>query len=144
MHLYQQKLQVCGTMFLNFLWVGIGGSIGAMLRYGVYLFSTSLLGDAWPWGTLLANLFGCFAMGVVLGMGLHKEVELPYLLFAVGVLGALTTFSTFSAETLELALQGRPLTATFNVLGNVIGCLVSCYAGLLIAKYWAGTESLVA
>ena len=130
-------------MWLNFLCVAVGGAIGAVLRFGIFLISTQWLGQAAPWGTLFANLLGCFAIGILLGYGLHKQVDAAYLLGAVGLLGALTTFSTFSAETLMLALDDRLGWSILNVLGNVLGSLFSCYLGLQLAASWSGSNSLV-
>lgn len=130
-------------MLLNFICVAIGGAVGATFRFVIYLISTQCLGTAAPWGTLFANLCGCFAMGVLLGYGLHKQVDAAYLLFAVGLLGGLTTFSTFSAETWLLALEHRLGWSILNILANVFGGLFSCYLGLQLAASWSGSNSLV-
>jgi CrcB protein len=130
-------------MLLNFICVAIGGALGAALRFGIFLVSTHWLGNAAPWGTLFANLFGCFVIGVLVGYGMHKQVDAAYLLCAVGLLGALTTFSTFSVETLMLALDDRLGWSILNVLGNVLGSLFSCYLGLQLAAFWSGSNSLV-
>ena len=126
-------------MLVNFLWVAAGGSIGAMLRYAISLASIHWWGDAFPWGTLLANLAGCLIMGMVMGIGLHKEFETHYLLLGVGVLGALTTFSTFSAESLQLAMDGHWMASGLNILGNVAGCLLACFAGLVLSRWVVGS-----
>ncbi len=130
-------------MLLNFLCVGIGGAVGAMGRYGIFLLATQWLGYSAPLATFTANLVGCFVIGILLGYGLHKQVDTAYLLLAVGLLGAFTTFSTFSAETLLLALEGQLWVSFLNVVGNVVGCLSSCYFGLALAAYWSGSDSLL-
>lgn len=130
-------------MLLNFLCVGLGGAIGAMGRYGIFLLGTQWLGFAAPLATFLANIVGCFVIGILLGYGLHKQVDSTYLLLAVGLLGAFTTFSTFSAETLLLALEGQLWMSFLNIICNVAGCLFSCYFGLYLAAYWSGSDSLI-
>ena len=126
-------------MLSNFLFVAIGGSIGAMLRYGISLGSSSIWVGAFPWGTMVANLTGCLAMGVLMGLGIQKEFETHYLLIGVGVLGALTTYSTFSAETLQLAMDGQWAIMSFNVVGNLAGSLGACFLGLFFCRLASGS-----
>ena len=126
-------------MLLNFLWVAIGGAVGASLRYAVYLFFLEQAGNSFPWGTLIANLVGCLMMGILIGLGLQKEMGQHYLLFGVGVLGALTTFSSFSGETLQLAMDQRWWATALNILVNVAGCLLGCWMGLAGVKWCCGS-----
>jgi len=123
-------------MLVNFLWVALGGSIGAIMRYGISLGSVHLFGMSYPWGTLIANVLGCLAMGFLVGLGVHKEFETHWLLLGVGVLGSLTTFSTFSAETLQMAIDGKWGISVANALGNVVLSLLACFAGIGLARLW--------
>ena len=126
-------------MLQNFLLVAVGGSMGAMTRYAISLASVQFWGDSFPWGTFLANSVGCLAMGFIVGIGLQKDFEVWWLLIGVGVLGSLTTFSTFSAETIQMALDNRWAGAVFNACGNVFTCLVSCFVGIFLARTLAGS-----
>lgn len=126
-------------MLNNFLWVALGGSIGAMLRYGISIACVHFWGNSFPWGTFVANTIGCLAMGILVGLGLQKDFETSWLLLGVGVLGALTTFSTFSAETLQLAIDGRWLSSVWNVTANVFACLVACFAGIWLSRLAGGS-----
>ncbi|MCT8986268.1 fluoride efflux transporter CrcB [Shewanella phaeophyticola] len=114
----------------NVLLVAIGGSIGAVLRYLLSIFMIQLFGSSFPFGTLMVNLLGSFLMGVVYALGQlsHVSPEIKALV-GVGLLGALTTFSTFSNETLLLMQDGLWHKAILNVLLNVTLCLLMVYIG---------------
>ena len=114
----------------NVLFVALGGSIGAVLRYLLSIFMIQLFGSSFPFGTLLVNLLGSFFMGTVYALGQlsHISPEIKALV-GVGLLGALTTFSTFSNETLLLLQEGLWHKAILNVLLNVTLCLFMVYLG---------------
>lgn len=118
------------SVMTNVLLVALGGSIGAVLRYLLSIFMIQLFGSSFPFGTLLVNLLGSFLMGVVYALGQlsHVSPEIKALI-GVGLLGALTTFSTFSNETLLLLQEGYWYKAVLNVLLNVTLCLFMVYIG---------------
>ena len=125
-------------MISNFLFVAFGGSVGAMMRYAISLMSLHFWGDSFPWGTFVANCLGCLVMGFLVGAGIQKDFETSWLLVGVGILGALTTFSTFSAETIQMALDGFWIRCTLNVLGNVFASLGACFLGVIISRLLSG------
>lgn len=114
----------------NLLLVALGGSIGAVFRYLISIFMIQVFGSSFPFGTLLVNVLGSFLMGVIYALGQlsHISPELKALI-GVGLLGALTTFSTFSNETLLLMQDGDWLKATLNVVLNLSLCLFMVYLG---------------
>lgn len=114
----------------NILFVALGGSIGAILRYLISIFMIQVFGSSFPFGTLLVNVLGSFLMGIVYALGQlsHLSPEIKSLV-GVGLLGALTTFSTFSNETLLLMQQGLWFKSMLNVLLNVSLCLFMVYLG---------------
>ena len=114
----------------NLLLVALGGSIGAVFRYLISIFMIQVFGSSFPFGTLLVNVLGSFLMGVIYALGQmsHISPELKALI-GVGLLGALTTFSTFSNETLLLMQQGLWLKAILNVVLNLSLCLFMVYLG---------------
>ena len=114
----------------NVFLVALGGSIGAVLRYLLSIFMIQVFGSSFPFGTLLVNLLGSFLMGVVYALGQlsHISPEIKALI-GIGLLGALTTFSTFSNETLLLLQEGLWHKAILNVLLNVTLCLFMVYLG---------------
>jgi len=122
--------------------VGLGGALGAMLRVAISLWAVqrfeALVPTAALLGTLIANAVGALLIGVLFVVitekGLIAESWRP--LLVVGFLGALTTFSTFSLETVGLLQQGEWLTAMVYVLGSVIICLFLTWAGIELARWY--------
>jgi len=119
----------------NVLLVLIGGGLGAACRYGVSLAAARLYGDSFPWGTLAVNLVGCFLIGLAFSLGTEAGMLTPALrlFFVTGFLGGLTTFSTYSLESVLFARDGLFVPATLNVLANNAGSLLLALAGM-----WAG------
>ncbi|MCL1037918.1 fluoride efflux transporter CrcB [Shewanella corallii] len=114
----------------NILFVAMGGAIGAVCRYLISIFMIQVFGTGFPFGTLLVNVLGSFVMGVIYALGQvsHVSPELKAMI-GVGLLGALTTFSTFSNETLLLMQDGEWLKAGLNVVLNLTICLAVVYMG---------------
>ncbi|MBY6106148.1 fluoride efflux transporter CrcB [Ferrimonas balearica] len=114
----------------NWLAVALGGAIGASLRYGTSILALRLFGTAFPYGTLAVNCVGSFAMGALYAYGASAELSPHWkALIGVGLLGALTTFSTFSNETLLLMQEGAWLKAALNISLNLVLCLLMVYLG---------------
>jgi fluoride exporter len=119
------------------MFVAIGGAIGASLRYSATLGVTAWLGKGFPFATLLVNILGSFIMGLLFSLIEHGIVaELPWRpLIGVGILGALTTFSTFSLDTLLMLQNGEWHKAMLNIFLNVLVCLLAAWFGMqLISK----------
>ena len=116
----------------NLIAVAIGGAIGASLRYGVTLLMISLFGKSFPYATLTVNVLGSFVMGLLFSLIDHGIVaDLPWRsLFGIGLLGAFTTFSTFSMDTLLLMQQGEWQKAVLNVILNLICCIGAAWCGM--------------
>ncbi len=116
--------------------IAAGGAAGALFRYwasnGVY----HLLGRGFPYGTLAVNLLGSLAMGFLYVLLFERSTASPELRGAllIGFLGAFTTFSTFSIETLNLIEQAELLKAGLNMLLSVSACIVACWIGLAIGR----------
>jgi CrcB protein len=121
---------------MQYLAIALGGALGALLRF---LSSTGvhrLMGQSFPYGTLFVNVVGSLFMGF-LYMLLTSRMELPVVwraFFLVGLLGAFTTFSTFSMDTLQLLEKGDLLKAVLNVTGNVVICVSATWAGVMIGR----------
>jgi CrcB protein len=108
------------TVFIDCLLIGAGGFAGALCRYGIAAAGRALLKTSFPVGTLVANVLGCFLIGMLIGSGHDEKYRSVKLLFGVGFLGALTTFSTFSAETVSQANDGNSV----HAISNILSCLV--------------------
>jgi CrcB protein len=120
---------------MTFALVAAGGALGALARYAISLAALKHLGDSWPWGTLMANLLGCLALGVVTHVVARPGVNLEGLrLFAaVGLLGSLTTFSTLCFEVVVL-IQNRSISAAIAYVGaSLVGGLFLAAGGWFAA-----------
>lgn len=116
-------------MFKNILFVGMGGAVGSLLRYGISLLTASLHGTA-TLATLAVNIIGSLALGLLTascGQG-------AWMLFAtVGLCGGFTTFSTFSVQSVTLLQQGRYAAGLLYMFGTLVCCLFSTLLG-----FWLG------
>ncbi len=119
-------------LLTNYVAIALGGAIGACFRYVLSEWMLLLFGRAFPFGTLLVNILGAFAIGVLYGLLLSEQINPnPWRIFiGIGVLGAFTTFSTFSLDTLLLIQQGDIVKAALNVLLNVFLCITLTWLGL--------------
>jgi CrcB protein len=117
--------------------VFVGGGTGAACRYGVGRFVGERYGGAFPLGTFVINVTGCFALGLLATAlaATHRDVALPTALLATGFLGGYTTFSTYALEGLLLYTEGSRRLAVASLLGSVV-------AGLLAAAVGAGVARL--
>lgn len=113
-----------------------GGAVGALLRFWVSTGVYQWLGRGFPWGTLAVNVIGSFLMGFLFVLFLERMLISGELRAAVlvGLLGAFTTFSTFSIETLTLLEQADYLKALLNALASVVVCILACWAGLVLGR----------
>lgn len=102
--------------------VGAGGCIGAVIRYLVTIQSTKMISSDFPLGTLIVNVVGGFLIGMIVELSMSTDMISPNLklFLTTGIMGGLTTFSTFSLETINLISDGRYLIGTANVFLNVL------------------------
>jgi CrcB protein len=117
--------------------IAVGGAFGAVMRFLASTATYGWLGHDFPYGTLMVNLLGSLAMGFLFHMLVERlavAVEWRAVLL-VGFLGAFTTFSTFSVETLALIEEGRAVAALANAGASVLGCVGAAWLGLSIARY---------
>ncbi len=116
--------------------IAVGGAIGAVMRYWVSTGVYDLLGRGFPYGTLVVNVVGSLLMGFLYVLLLERMALSPELRAAllIGVLGAFTTFSTFSIETLNLIEQADFVKAGLNVLISVVACVGAAWIGLIIGR----------
>lgn len=120
-----------------YLVVSAGGALGANLRYLVGLWAAVWWPGVFPWGTLLINLTGSLLLSGLLTLFAvrHPEPRLLRLFLGTGLLGAYTTFSTFSAETVALAAAGQRFLAVGYVLLSVGGGYGAAWGGMAWARW---------
>ena len=117
-----------------YLFVALGGACGASLRFFISQLVLNWLGKGFPFATLMVNISGSFIMGFLYGLieqGI-LEVSVYRTLIGIGFLGAFTTFSTFSLDSLLLIQQGELLKAMVNILLNVGLCILAAALGMFI------------
>jgi len=125
---------------VQFLWIGLGGFIGANARYMLQLWAANRWGADFPYGTMLANVSGSLIIAFFLTLATGRLVVSPELrLFvAVGFLGGFTTFSSFSLETFRLIEQSGWWAAGLNFVGNTALGLIGVMVGILLAQLAQG------
>jgi fluoride exporter len=117
--------------------VALGGAIGASARYGASIAIGHLWRTPFPLATLLVNIIGSLAMGLLVGWlarALPAWQNEARLFVAVGILGGFTTFSTFSLDVVTLFQRGEMLPAFLYILASVILCVVALFVGLLLIR----------
>jgi len=122
---------------ITYLWIGIGGALGSMARYGCSRLAAEWVGEVFPWGTLFINVLGSFVIGVFATLtgpdGRIIVAPDARQFVIVGLCGGYTTFSSFSLQTLNLIRSGDILAAGLNIVGSVVLCLVAVWLGYLAA-----------
>lgn len=142
----ERRLPIESQLTMN-VWdaslVAIGGGLGALTRFAIADWTARIAGTAFPWGTLIVNVLGCLAMGAVVKMFFGLDAANPdariSILFwqraiAIGFLGGMTTFSTFSAETVAAFAAHRPWVAWGNIGLNVVLCLGAVWLGMALVS----------
>jgi CrcB protein len=120
---------------VHVFWIAVAGGIGTALRYGAGV-AAARWGGELPYGTLLVNALGSFALAVVVEalagttlLGVEAR-----LLLGVGLLGGFTTYSSFNLETLRLAQAGQLDRALLYAMATMLGCLLAGLAGLVVGR----------
>lgn len=119
---------------IKMLYVGIGGFIGSSLRYMISIYAGKLLGTHLPYGTLIVNVTGGFLIGFIMELSMTADWISPdlRLFLTTGILGGLTTFSTFSYETIALFHSGSCLRGILNACLNLFLSL----GGVMLGKFF--------
>ena len=131
---------------LSYLWIALGGALGSVARFWFSGFVARQFGETFPWGTLLVNVSGSFAIGFFFTLTspegrMFAPVGLRQF-FMIGLCGGYTTFSSFSLQTLNLAQESEWLRAGGNIVGSVALCLVAVWLGHLLATLLNTTKGV--
>lgn len=122
--------------FTLYLLIALGGAFGASFRFYISQLILNWLGKGFPFATLAVNISGSLIMGALYGLIEQGVIEVSVYrtLIGIGFLGAFTTFSTFSLDTLLLIQQGDVLKATINIVLNVCLCIFAAALGMYIVS----------
>ena len=123
-------------MTINIICVGCGGFLGAISRYIISIYTSKQFLFKIPLGTLIVNVLGGFLIGVIMELTIKNNFISPQLklFLTTGIMGGLTTFSTFSYETIVLIKEGNILLAILNILLNLILSLLGVVLGNIVIK----------
>jgi fluoride exporter len=120
-----------------YFWIAVGSALGGMARYWCTGFAARVLGETFPWGTLLVNITGSLIIrffatltgpdGRIFASSTVRQFVM------IGPCGGYTTFSSFSLQTLKLANDGEWLQAGGNIIGSVVLCLLAVWLGHILA-----------
>ena len=118
---------------ITYLWIALGGALGSMARYGCSSLVARMVGETFPWGTLIINVIGSFVIGffaTLTGPDGRLLVAPDARQFVmVGICGGYTTFSSFSLQTLNLVRSGDMVGAGGNIVASVVACLLAVWLG---------------
>jgi fluoride exporter len=120
----------------NYLFVFAGGGIGACARYWLSGFVYRFISSEFPYGNLVVNISGCFAIGFLMTLMEERFLAEPTLriFLTIGILGGYTTFSSFSYETIALLRDAEILRASINIIVSVAGCLAATMIGVFVGR----------
>jgi fluoride exporter len=120
----------------NLLYIAGGGAVGALLRYWMSSAIHNFFGRDFPYGTLTVNVTGSIIIGLFYVLSIERmDAGIEWrAAIMIGLLGAFTTFSTFSLETLTLIETGEQLKAVLNITLSLTLCLTGCWAGIVIGR----------
>jgi CrcB protein len=118
------------------VYIAAGGATGALMRYWMSSGIYAVFGRGFPYGTLTVNVVGSLLMGFCYVFMIERmDVSVEWRAgLMIGLLGAFTTFSTFSIETLNLLESGEQLKAALNVLLSVTLCIIGCWLGMIVGR----------
>ncbi len=123
---------------VTYIWIAIGSTLGGMARYWCSGFAARLIGETFPWGTIIVNVVGSFIIGLFATLtgpdGRIFAGTLTRQFVMIGFCGGFTTFSSFSLQTLNLANDGEWLQAGGNIVGSIVLCLIAVWMGYMLAS----------
>lgn len=122
---------------MNILMIGAGGFFGAILRYLVSGWAHRIAGASFPYGTLTVNVLGSFLLGFFFVVAEERFMISPQIrnFVSIGLLGAFTTYSTYSFETMMLIKEMMYIQATLNIALNLIVGLFAVWLGMTLARF---------
>lgn len=128
------------TTWLNLVMIACGGAAGAVCRYGITMAAVAFPGGSTLWGTTVANVLGCGLLGALAEYSLIEGNLSPKFALAcrVGFLGSLTTFSTFTAESVTSWVDGRPAVTMTYVAANLLLGVIALFSAAAVVRHYCG------
>ena len=121
---------------MQYVAIAAGGALGAVLRFALSGMAYNVLGQEFPWGTLVVNLIGCFVIGFLSQLFESMTISANMrVLVLVGGLGAFTTFSTYALENMNLLRDGQLSLALVNIAVSTVVGILFVFLGVVIAEY---------
>jgi CrcB protein len=124
----------------DLLFLAVAGALGTLCRYGLSTLAQRITWTGFPFGTLLVNVLGSIFIGFIMQVGLNTDL-IPRslrLILTIGFLGAFTTFSTFTYETVRYLDDGAWLIGTLNIMANIGLCVFGTVLGMFIGRVTYG------
>ena len=123
---------------MNVLLIALGGSIGAVARYGLAGLVQRFTSPYFPFGTFTVNIVGCLVLGMIAGIAEHRFALGPQAraFLLIGVIGGFTTFSSFTYETFQLLRDAEIARAALNAVGQVVVGLAALWTGFVVTRMW--------
>jgi len=120
----------------KFVFIGLGGFLGSIARYGLTSLVQTKTESIFPYGTMLVNILGCFIIGLLMTLFQERIVvsQNIRLFLIIGILGGFTTFSSFSYDTFAMMKTGNFLGAGLNAGVSLFGCLIATWFGFYIGE----------
>ena len=119
----------------RFVWICLAGAAGTGARYLIAIWAAQRLGSAFPYGTLIVNLAGCFVIAAMMHVALIADWSATLrAALTIGFVGGLTTYSSFNYETMRLFEEGVGASAAINLAATIVGGLAAGWLGLIAAR----------
>jgi CrcB protein len=123
----------------RFAWICLAGAAGTGARYLIAVWAAQRFGSAFPYGTLIVNVAGCFAVAAVMQTAAARSWPVTVrTAITIGFIGGFTTYSSFNYETSRLLEEGATGTAMLNVAGTMLGAFAAGWLGLFSARLLLG------
>jgi CrcB protein len=123
----------------RFAWICLAGAAGTGARYLIAVWAAQRFGSAFPYGTLIVNVAGCFAVAAVMQTATARSWPVTVrTAITIGFIGGFTTYSSFNYETSRLLEEGATGTAMLNVAGTMLGAFAAGWLGLFSARLLLG------
>ena len=123
----------------SYFWIAIGSALGGIARYWFSGVVARLIGETFPWGTMVINVSGAFLIGICGALAAEHAYPFasadPWLFAVTGFLGCYTTVSSFSLQTLSLARDGETRRAIANIVFSVSLCLIAVTCGFTLTEW---------